>query len=233
MLTPRRTVLWLGVYAAAMALVEAAVVVYLRRLYYPDGQLTLFPMRIWRTADLVVEIGREAATIVMILAVALLAVSGRTRRTAAFLYVFGVWDLCYYLWLKLALGWPGSWTEWDILFLIPWAWLAPWLTPALAALLFALWGGLVLASGTEAIVPRRAALLAIAGLTLMLASFLEPALPLLGQPAEAAARFVPSRFLWAVYLPGAALLAAGLFVGRPGRIASAAAPAPPEATSTA
>ena len=219
MLTPRRTVLCLGVYAAAMAWLEAAVVVYLRRLYYPDDQLTLFPMRVWRTSDLVVEIGREAATIVMILAVALLAVPGRTRRAAAFLYVFGVWDLCYYLWLKLALGWPVSWSDWDILFLIPWAWLAPWFTPAVAALLFALWGGGVLAAEAETEIPRRAWRLAIAGLTLMLGSFLEPALPLVGQSAMVAAQFVPSRFMWAAYLPGAALLASGLFVGRPGRIA--------------
>ena len=227
MVTPRRTVLWLGVYAAAMAWVEAAVVVYLRRLYYPDDQLTLFPMRIWRTADLLVELGREAATIVMILAVALLAVPGRTRRVAAFLYVFGVWDLFYYLWLKLALGWPASWAEWDILFLIPWPWLAPWFAPAAAALLFTLWGGGVLARGPVTFVPRRALLLAAAGLTLMLASFLEPALPLLGQSAAAVAQFVPSRFLWALYLPGTALLAAGLLVGRPGRVASVTAAARP------
>lgn len=228
-LTPRRGVLWLGVYAVAMAWLEAAVVVYLRRLYYPDDPLTLFPMRVWRSSDLLVEIGREAATIVMILAVALLAVSGKTRRTAAFLFVFGLWDLSYYLWLKLALGWPVGWTDWDILFLIPWAWLAPWFTPAVAALLFALWGGTVLASAKETVVPRRAALLAVAGLTLMLASFLEPALPLLGQSPEAAARFVPARFLWALYLPGAALLAAGLFAGRPGRVGTPAAVAPPAA----
>jgi hypothetical protein len=202
-----------------MAWVEAAVVVYLRRLYYPDDQLTLFPMRIWRTSDLLVELAREAATIVMILAVALLAVRGGTRRVAAFLYVFGVWDLCYYLWLKLALGWPVSWTDWDILFLIPWAWLAPWFTPAVAALLFALWGGRVLIVEPETAVPRRAWHLAILGLMLMLASFLEPSLPLLGQSAEAAAQFVPSRFLWAVYLPGAALLASGLLLGRPRRVA--------------
>jgi len=218
-LTPRRTVLWLGVYAAAMAWVEAAVVVYLRRLYYPDDQLTLFPMRVWRTADLLVELGREAGTIVMILAVALLSATGRTRRVAAFLYVFGVWDLCYYLWLKLVLGWPASWADWDILFLIPWAWLAPWFTPAVAALLFALWGGRVLAVETETEVPRRAWRLAIGGLMLMLASFLEPALPLLGEGDAAAARFVPSRFLWVVYLPGAALLASGLIIGRPRKIA--------------
>jgi len=199
-----------------MAWVEAAVVVYLRRLYYPDGQLTLFPMRVWRTSDLLVELAREAATIAMILAVALLAVPGRTRRLAAFLYVFGVWDLCYYLWLKLALGWPVSWADWDILFLIPWPWLAPWFTPAVVALLFALWGGGVLARETETVVPRRAALLAAAALSLVLASFLEPALPLLGQSAAAAAQFVPSRFLWAVYLPGVALLASGLLISRPG-----------------
>lgn len=217
-LTPRRRVLWLGAYAAAMAWLEAAVVVYLRRLYYPDDQLTLFPMRIWRTSDLAVEIARESATIVMILAVALLAVPGRTRRIAAFLYVFGVWDLLYYLWLKLALGWPVSWADWDILFLIPWAWLAPWFTPAVAALLFALWGGGVLAREAETAIPRRASLLAVAGLALMLASFLEPALPLLGLSAAAAAQFVPSRFLWALYLPGIALLASGLFLGRPGRV---------------
>jgi hypothetical protein len=226
-LTPRRTVLWLGVYAAAMAWVEAAVVVYLRRLFYPDDPLTLFPMRVWRTSDLLVELGREAATIVMILAVALLATAGRTRRVAAFLYVFGVWDLCYYLWLKLALGWPASWADWDILFLIPWPWLAPWFTPAVVALLFALWGGGVLAREEATGVPRRAALLAAAGLSLVLASFLEPALPLLGASAAAAGRFVPSRFLWAAFLPGAALLAAGLFLGRPGRNASAAAATPP------
>lgn len=225
-MTPRRTVLWLGVYAAAMAWLEAAVVVYLRRLYYPDDQLTLLPMRIWRTSDLLVEIGRETATIVMILAVALIAVPGRTRRIAAFLYVFGVWDLFYYLWLKLALGWPVSWADWDILFLIPWAWLAPWFTPAIAALLFALWGGVVIANSAETTVPRRASLLALAGLSLVLASFLEPALPLLGMGAAASAQFVPSRFLWAVYLPGVALLAAGLFIGRPGRVGAPAAAAP-------
>ena len=228
MLTPRRTVLLLGVYAAAMAWLEAAVVVYLRRLYYPDDQLTLFPMRVWRASDLLVEIGRETATIAMILAVALLAVSGRTRRAAAFLFVFGVWDLFYYLWLKLALGWPVFWADWDILFLIPWAWLAPWFTPAIAALLFALWGGGVLASEAETVVPRRASLLAVAGLTLMLASFLEPSLPLLGKSAAAAEQFVPSRFLWAVYLPGATLLATGLFIGRPGRIGTPPAAAPPQ-----
>jgi hypothetical protein len=203
-----------------MAWIEAAVVVYLRRIYYPEDPLTIFPLRVWTTSDLLIEVVREAATIVMILAVALLAAAGKTRRTAAFLYVFGVWDLCYYLWLKVMLGWPVSWTEWDILFLIPWPWLAPWLTPAVAALLFTIWGGGVLAREEDTAVPPRALALALSGLLLMLASFLEPALGVPGGIAAGARQFVPSRFLWAVYLPGAALLAAGLFVGRPGRSAT-------------
>jgi hypothetical protein len=211
----RRTLLCLGAYAAAMAWVEAAVVVYLRRLYYPDDPLAIFPLCIWPMRDLLVELAREAATIVMIIAVALLAVPGRVRRTAAFLFVFGVWDLCYYLWLKVALGWPASWTEWDILFLIPWPWLAPWVAPAVVALFFVLWSAPVLAQEEEFVVPRRAWVLCAVGLCLMLASFLAPALPMLGDPA-ALAVFVPVRFPWWLYLPGLSLLAAGLFAGRAG-----------------
>jgi hypothetical protein len=209
----RQTPLLLAVYAAAMALVEAAVVVYLRRLYYPDDLLTVFPLRIWPMRDLLVELGREAATIVMILAVALLAVQGRVRRTAAFLFVFGVWDLCYYLWLKVALGWPVTWTEWDILFLIPWPWLAPWVAPAAVAALFVLWAAPVLARDAETAVPRRARVLAAAGLCLMLASFLAPALPLLGD-APALAAYLPGHYPWWLFLAGLALLSAGLLAGR-------------------
>ena len=212
----RRTLFWLGAYAAAMAWVEAALVVYLRRLYYPDDPLVMFPLRIWPMRDLLLELVREAATIAMILAVALLAVRGRVRRTAAFLFVFGVWDLCYYLWLKVALGWPVAWAEWDVLFLIPWPWLAPWVAPAAAALLFVLWAAPVLVREGETAVPRRAWALGAAGLCLMLASFLAPALPLLGGDPVPAAAFVPARFPWWLYVPGAALLAAGLFAGRPG-----------------
>jgi hypothetical protein len=207
---------WLGVYAVAMAWVESALVVYLRRLYYPEDPLTMFPLRIWPMRDLLLELVREAATIVMILTVALLAVEGRVRRTAAFLFVFGVWDLCYYLWLKAALGWPLAWTEWDVLFLIPWPWLAPWVAPAGAALLFVLWSAPVLAREGETDVPPRAWALGTAGLALMLASFLAPALPLLGAGPAAVAAFVPRRFPWWLYGAGAALLAAGLVAGRAG-----------------
>ncbi|MFH1062114.1 MAG: hypothetical protein V1747_04420 [Candidatus Omnitrophota bacterium] len=40
-------------------------------------------------------------------------------RLAYFLTIFAVWDIFYYVWLKLLLGWPRSIFDWDILFLIP------------------------------------------------------------------------------------------------------------------
>lgn len=211
----------LGIFAAAMGYVEAAVVVYLRRIYLPGGRLSLFPLQGMDPADLAVELGREAATVVMIVAVSLVAASGRVRRLAAFLFVFGVWDLGYYLWLKVLAGWPASWGEWDVLFLIPWVWLAPWYTPALVAALFAAWGAAVLASAREHALSRGAVALAVAGLGLVQASFLEPALSLPGDGLESGGGFEPDGFPWALYLPGLALLAAGLLA------ALRSPPAPP------
>ena len=128
-----------------MALVEAAIVVHLRHLYYPLDPRQLFPLTLLSHADLALELGREVATVIMMAAVAVLAERGWARRFAAFVFVFGVWDLAYYGWLKLLLDWPRHWLEWDVLFLIPWPWFGPWLAAALIAALFTLWGGWVLA----------------------------------------------------------------------------------------
>lgn len=119
------------IFGIAMAYLESAIVVYLRQLYYPDGfqfPLIQIPLPIALT-----EIGREAATIVMLWFVA--RMGGRTfkERFALFIYSFGVWDIFYYVWLKVLLNWPQSWLEWDILFLIPLPWVGPWLAPALVS----------------------------------------------------------------------------------------------------
>ena len=126
-----------GIFAIAMAYLESAVVVYLRGLYYPDG--FQFPLIDIPLPVLLTEIGREAATIVMLWAIArMLAKNGR-EWFAYFAFNFGVWDIWYYLWLKILLNWPASILEWDILFLIPVPWLAPVLAPVLVsiALIFA------------------------------------------------------------------------------------------------
>ncbi len=214
-MTPRRMLFWLSVYAVAMAFLEAAVVVYLRQLYYPENPLVIFPPRFMSQLDLAVELGREASTVVMMLAVAFLAVrKGATRIFAAFVYQFGLWDLCYYLWLKIALGWPQSWGEWDVLFLIPWVWLGPWICPALIALLFTLWGGWVLLQEGELVLQGRGLAIFVVGSALGLISFLQPAVPvLLHEGLEELARFRPDGFWWGAYLPGLLLMALGLFTG--------------------
>jgi hypothetical protein len=62
---------------------------------------------------------REAATLVMLAAVGVLAARGIRARIGAFLVVFGVWDLAYYAALYALLRWPPSLGTLDLLFLIP------------------------------------------------------------------------------------------------------------------
>jgi hypothetical protein len=50
-----------------------------------------------------------------------------------FLFAFGVWDIFYYVALKLLIGWPASLLTWDILFLIPVSWLGPVLAPVICS----------------------------------------------------------------------------------------------------
>ena len=114
-------------YAIAMAAVEAAVVAYLRELYYPSGffiqsakDLVVMPARILR-----VELWREAATIIMLAMVGFLAFGDWRKKFWAFVLTFSVWDLAYYLFLYVFLRWPSSLATLDVYFLIPWPWIGP------------------------------------------------------------------------------------------------------------
>jgi hypothetical protein len=118
----REKVVFLVVFAAAMAFVEAAVVVYLRALI---GGGPLFPMKDLPPGLLAMEIAREGATLIMLCCAAFLALRGGARRLGAFLLAFAVWDIFYYLWLYLSTGWPAGFGDWDILFLIPLPWVGP------------------------------------------------------------------------------------------------------------
>lgn len=217
-----RKLFWLSLFAVAMAYLEAAVVVYLRELYHPDNIRQIFPPRLTSDFNLAVELGREAATIVMMLSVALLTVRrNKTRVFAAFVFQFGVWDLFYYLWLKVTIGWPVSWTEWDILFLIPWIWLGPWICPVLIAVLFLIWGGLVVASPREIILSRINLLFFMVGAILALAAFLQPAIPVFIQEGvEGFSFYLPGRFWWGLFIPGFILMIVGLFRSLPQKIFS-------------
>jgi hypothetical protein len=87
-----------------------------------------------------VEVGREAATMVMLAAVAALAGTHLRERFGYFLVAFGVWDISYYFWLKVTLDWPASIFDPDILFLIPIPWVGPVIAPALVAALMVILG---------------------------------------------------------------------------------------------
>jgi hypothetical protein len=131
----REKSLLLLVFAAAMAFVEAAVVIYLRELI---GSGPLFPMKDLPPALLAVEVVREAATLVILLSAAFLAVRGGARRLGAFLLLFAAWDVFYYLWLYVTIGWPAGIADWDILFLIPLPWVGPvWSVLLICAGMFA------------------------------------------------------------------------------------------------
>jgi len=125
------------IFSIAFAYIEAAVVVYLRTIFYPAGftfPLTNFGVSpLWKQL-LLTEIGREAASMVLILTGAWLF--GRTiqQRAAFFLTIFAIWDIFYYIWLKILLNWPSSIMDWDILFLIPMPWASPVLAPVLISL---------------------------------------------------------------------------------------------------
>ena len=206
-----RSLVWLSLFAIGMAQVEASVVVHLRSLYYPGNPLDIFPLRLLAHRDLAIELVRELATVLMILSVSLLTARGFTRVFAVFVYLFGLWDLFYYLWLKIMIGWPVSWFEWDVLFLIPWPWLGPWLTPALIALLFVVWGGWVLISSKEVRFTHRASVLFVAGSLLALTAFLLPAAPLLLEGEEAFRGYQPDDFCWSLFIPGYMLMVFSLW----------------------
>lgn len=216
MQTDRRIILYLLMYAIAMAQVEASIVVHLRSLYYPQDPLHIFPLHLFSHRDLAIELVRELATVLMILAVSFLATKGFLRRFAAFVFVFGCWDIFYYVFLKIMLDWPQSWWEWDVLFLIPWPWFAPWLTALAIAVLFVVWGAVVLLRHNDASWKQLRASHArpisffLLGVALGLFSFLLPALPLLSGGEQAFLGYTPTVFAWYSYLSGLALMLIGL-----------------------
>jgi hypothetical protein len=140
-----------AIFAAAFGFVEAAVVVYLRAamgllpayhgtladvqrmsgVFYQQAQtISQFPQSL-----LTVEVFREAATMVVLLAVSLLSAARSRERWGMFLWTFALWDACYYGGLWLTIRWPLSLKEPDVLFLIPTPWIAQvWMPLAVSAL---------------------------------------------------------------------------------------------------
>ncbi len=147
----KRTLLALILFGIAFGYVEAAVVVYLRTIFVPVRREAfravthndLFPLLTTEHLQaagpefaglLGTELGREVATIAILVGVGL-AVAGNFRQwLAAFMIAFGVWDIFYYVFLRLLIGWPESLMTWDILFLVPVPWVGPVIAPVIVSL---------------------------------------------------------------------------------------------------
>jgi hypothetical protein len=141
-----------ALFAVAFGFLEAAVVVYLRAasdlLPGTGGKLAgtvVSSPATYQQAELLgtlsnhllhIEVMRESATMVMLLALALLASSKTRARWAMFLWTFAIWDVVYYVGLWALVRWPASLRETDVLFLIPVPWLAPvWFPIAVSGLM--------------------------------------------------------------------------------------------------
>jgi hypothetical protein len=125
-------ILLLLLFSIAMGYMESAVVVYLREIYYPNG--FAFPLQPIDKPIAFTEIFREAATIIMLLSIGIFAGRTKTEKFGFFIFAFGIWDIFYYLFLYIILGWPGSLMTWDILFLIPVTWAGPVIGPVINSL---------------------------------------------------------------------------------------------------
>jgi hypothetical protein len=124
--------LWLWILGTSIGFFEAAVVVYLRKLYYPAG--FHFPVVMAPTDIALVEIARELASLVLLAAAARLAGTFFLERFAAFMVLFGIWDLFYYVFLKVILDWPETLADWDVLFLVPVPWIGPVWAPVVVSI---------------------------------------------------------------------------------------------------
>jgi len=198
------------IYAGAMAWVESAVVFYLRSMidriepYQPD------PLPVIGGFALV-ELTREFATMVMLFAVGFLA--GRTwRARIGFAAIaFGVWDIFYYIFLKIMCGWPHSLLDWDVLFLLPMPWWGPVLAPVLISLLLIFWGAFATQferTHAPALSNWRVWILNFTGVALALYVFMADTLAAAPRGLNAVCSVLPEKFDWPLF--GVALFLMGL-----------------------
>ena len=203
---------WLVValYAVAMAWVEAAVVYYLRSLIDRIEPYQPYPLpRAGGFGE--AELIREIATLIMLFAVGWLAGTTWRTRLGYSVVAFGVWDIFYYIFLRVMTGWwPKSLLDWDILFLIPLPWWGPVWAPTSIALLMILWGTFMtkvewspVSSGSHW---KFLALGGIGG-ALALFTFMADALRTADQGTDALRNMLPVRFNWPLFGVALALMA--------------------------
>jgi hypothetical protein len=170
-----RRFFWVFLFGLTLAYDESAIEVYLREIFYPEG--FGFPLHLEISRIAFIELGREACTLVMLAAVGFMAGRTRWERIAFFLFAFGIWDIFYYVWLKVFLNWPPSLLTWDLLFLVPVPWCAPCLAPIIVAISMAAAGLLLvrheLRGHTIRMTPLDILLITLAGLLTFISFILD------------------------------------------------------------
>ncbi len=217
-----RLILWLMLFSVAMAFLESAVVVYIRELLYPDG--FKFPLATMDSSLALTEIIREAATIIMLAGAAVISGKTFSQRFAWFLFCFAVWDIFYYIFLKIIIGWPSSLFEWDVLFLIPVTWTGPVISPLIVAGLMIILAMVIIyfsSSGTDTRISRTEWIMLVTGAFVLILSFAwDYSGFILGNYSfselwnlpdsesffELAVKYVPRKFNYFIYFSGIAII---------------------------
>lgn len=190
-----------------MAYFESAAVVYLQRALEMTPQ-SIFPLRNEDSLGGLggIEIGREAATLVMLAMVGWIAGRKSLERLAWAAVAFGIWDIGYYFWLWVFIGWPTSLNTFDLLFLIPAPWVGPIWAPIVVSLALITFGLIVakrLRTNQPLIVkPRDLALLVGGGFVVILSFTIDAVDTLHGA--------IPTTFAWPIFLVGMVLALAGV-----------------------
>ncbi|MCH7534364.1 MAG: hypothetical protein IH948_01210 [Bacteroidetes bacterium] len=217
--------IWVTLFSIAMGYLETSVVVYLRLLYFPEG--FGFPLKILPTDVAMVEFWREAATILMLIGIGIVSGKNSVQRFAYFIYSFAIWDIFYYVFLYVTLGWPSSLMTWDVLFLIPVPWVGPvWSPVVIAMLMIVLAYFMILFNQEEKNAPLKrtdwilfisGSLMVILSWTIDYCSFLIEHNPdqsiwtLSGDALfEMGVAYVPTTFYWELFTVGALMILAGI-----------------------
>jgi hypothetical protein len=213
----KRLFIWLTLFSIAMGYLETAVVVYLRAIYYPHG--FGFPLVNMNTSIALTELGREAATIIMLAGIGILTGKNPTQRFAMFLYSFAIWDIFYYVFLKMILNWPESLFTWDILFLIPLPWVGPVICPCIISLSMILLAVLLVYfnnKNPDLNVNAKEWLLFITGSLVVIFSFVLDCYKCIhlykGEVLDAIAQYVPLHFDWWIFWLGEFLILTAIFM---------------------
>ena len=193
-------------FGTAMAWMESATVVYLRMLVGrvdPYQAVPLPPHQMLGNTELV----REIATMVMLFAVGWLAGRNWRTRLSYSLIAFGVWDILYYVFLAVIVGWPKSLFDWDVLFLLPLPWWGPVIAPAIIAAMMIV-GGTIVTQFEGQPWPRKQSIwIGSVGIAVALVVFMETAIRSLPGGEQALRGALPTRFNWPWFTVACALMA--------------------------